>query len=200
LPVIDVRPQVDHCRTRHEARELPVMPSDQGQFLSHFMACQHDLRAFLAGALRRWDAIDDVMQELSVLLWARFDQYDPKRPFAAWARGIAKNLVLREYERSSRAHRHLDAESLDALDLAFAESDGHADTLDRQREVLRHCLSELATRARRLLSLRYDEDCSLEVVAERSGLQLEAVRKALTRARRQLLDCCQQRLAHDVQS
>ena len=46
------------------------------EFMALFMQCQHDMRAFVAASLSAWDRVDDVMQDLAVVLWKKFDDYD----------------------------------------------------------------------------------------------------------------------------
>lgn len=168
---------------------------DQQRFLEAFLACQHDLRAYLAAGLRAWDQVDDLMQELAAVLWSKFAEYDPERPFRAWALGIARNLLYQHYDRCRRRQRLLSHEALEALEQACREL---PEDFDRERHALRDCLATLGERARELVRLRYDLDLGVDQMAERTGSSFEAVKKALVRIRRQLADCCSRRLGTEA--
>src|SRR5687768_4964962 len=69
------------------------------EFLKLFLAHQGDLKAFLASVVRDRGAVEDLFQETSLVLWQKYGEYDPARPFGAWARGIAANKILQERAR-----------------------------------------------------------------------------------------------------
>jgi RNA polymerase sigma-70 factor (ECF subfamily) len=165
----------------------------QQRFLDLFLRHQHDVRGFIASIVRDWHRCDDVVQELAIVLWQRFDDYDPDRPFGAWARGIAANLVLRDFDRHRRALPLLSPEAIQALLVAYdAEPEPEP---SREQEALRRCLARLSAPARRLIALRYGEDLAPSALAARVGSSLAAVKKALVRSRAALHACVAERLA-----
>ena len=164
------------------------------QFLELFLRHQHDVRAFIGSVVRDWHRSEDIVQELATILWQKFDEYDAERPFGAWARGIAANLVLRDLKRQRQAMPQLSPEAvqsvLEAHDRQSVTESGP------ELEALRRCLQRLAEHARRLVRLRYGEDLGVEAIAERVGTTAAAAKKALTRIRAQLQQCVAERLAH----
>lgn len=172
------------------------MPDRHEEFLRLFLASEHDLRAFLAAAVRDWARADDLMQDTALALWRCFDRYDPARPFGAWARGVATHLLYKEWDRSRRGARAVDPAALTQLLDAFARTE--APPVDRRREALRRCLAALDARTRDLLGLRYGDDLGPEAIAERTRLGLEAVKKSLYRAKGRLAACVERRLAAEA--
>lgn len=168
------------------------MDDRHDRFLRLFLAAQEDLRAWLAAMVRDWSRADDLMQDTALALWRAFDRYDPERPFAAWARGVAKHLLYKEWDRARRGPRAIDPATADLLLEAFARHEPPPE--DRRREALRRCLALADARTRALLGWRYGEDLGPEAIAARGGLGLEAVKKALTRAKARLADCVERRL------
>jgi RNA polymerase sigma-70 factor (ECF subfamily) len=165
------------------------------RFMALFLESQHDIRAFVAAGIHAWDQVDDLMQELASVLWRKFDSYDATYAFGAWSRGIARNLLLRRYAQARRDQRLLSEEALAAVEAAFSAVEEDADLdLDAERKALHFCLDALGERARELLHLRYDGDLGLEAIAESTGSSYAAVKKALTRTRKQLVDCCERHL------
>src|SRR5215471_11470132 len=57
----------------------------------------------------------DVLQETSVALYRKFPEYDPDKPFLAWAYRFAYLEVLKQRERNQRRTRHLSRELLERL-------------------------------------------------------------------------------------
>ena len=62
-----------------------------------FARHEGNVRAFVASLLPDWEGVDDVMQEASLVMWRKFDQFDPVRAgsnFVDWAFMIARYEVL----------------------------------------------------------------------------------------------------------
>lgn len=170
----------------------PSPPDDrQRRFVALLSRDSAALRAYLLFVLRDRVLTDDAMQEVAIVLWERFDDYDQARPFLPWARGVARFTALRLGERRRRDLPLLSPEALDACEAAFIQ---HAPA-NEETEALDRCLEHLPDPARRLLHLRYQQDLPLDVVAERTRSSVTAVTKALSRLRTQLGDCIRKRLA-----
>src|SRR6185503_10827711 len=83
------------CGGRRESRGVNVPLADrdgdarQERFLALFLPEQGTVRAFIRSVV--WDRghCEDLFQEVALVLWRELDRYDPKRPFGAWARGVA---------------------------------------------------------------------------------------------------------------
>lgn len=169
------------------------MPASHDDFLRLYLAAQDDLRAYLAAAVRDWSRADDLMQDTALALWHAFERYDPQRPFGAWARGVAMHMLYKEWDRVRRGPRAVDPATAILLLDAFARTDEPHE--DRRLDALRRCLETVDARTRELLAQRYADDLGPEAIAARTGNGLEAVKKALTRAKSRLAACVDRRLA-----
>ena len=69
------------------AESPPRLQKDS--FIELFNAAQPDLSRYVYSMVRDRDAVDDVMQDLAVALWKKFDDYDPDRPFLPWSSASA---------------------------------------------------------------------------------------------------------------
>jgi RNA polymerase sigma-70 factor (ECF subfamily) len=147
------------------------------------------LHAFLRSLLRSSHAVDDVFQETMLTAWRRLADYDPRRPFGPWLRGIATKLVLRHRERDARAHRELDPAILEALEHRFAAAAPTADECSSLGERLRHCVALLPDKLRAAIALVYEHGLRTRTVAARLQASEEAVRKRVQRARQLLAEC-----------
>jgi RNA polymerase sigma-70 factor (ECF subfamily) len=171
--------------------------NDRADFLKLFLKNQGDLRAFIGSIIRDVNVTEDVLQDVALTAWERFDDFDSARPFGAWARGIAVNKILRRREQNARFPVAFSPETITAVSDAFDRSErpfaggGSVDPADH----LQPCLEQLPEKSRRLLILRYGESLDVRQVAERVAGTPDAVYKALLRIRRLVRQCVEGRRA-----
>ncbi len=160
------------------------------EFLKLFLRHQGDVKAFLGSVV--WDpaAAEDLFQETSLALWESYPQYDPARPFGAWARGIAFKKVLQRREKSRRLPLAFSPQAIQAVLDAYDRTEAASPDLDG----LRDCVAKLTDRARSLLALRYERALTLADIARQTHSTLDAVHKMLSRIRETLFECVQRRL------
>src|SRR2546428_14042467 len=127
---------------------------DRSRFMKMYLAAQPPIRSFLLGLLRNAQDADDVFQEVSLVLWERFGDYDDGYPFLSWAFGIARNHVARWRRSRSKTRVWLPPEVEEKLAVTAAEIE---DELAPQRKALQACLQKLGPQARELLALRYEQ-------------------------------------------
>ncbi len=166
---------------------------EHDQFLPHFLAVQSDLRAYIGAAVRDAGTREDVFQEVAMILWKKFELYDPARPFGAWARGIATRKILEDRRLQGKLPEYCTAETLEALSHGFAADEAESPWQDREH-ALNHCLENLPERSARFIRDRYNHSHPVETIAAGAGLSVEALYQTLSRLRRQLRDCVQRRL------
>jgi RNA polymerase sigma-70 factor, ECF subfamily len=159
------------------------------EFLRHYVKAQASLRSYLFSLLRRADDAEDVFQEVSLVLWNQFSEYDPAYPFLNWAFGIARNQAARWRRGRARTRPWLPPEVEEKLAATQAELE---DELAGRRGSLRYCVEKLGAHARDILKLRYEELWSLQRIAEARRMSLNAVNKALGKIRKFLSDCAGQ--------
>jgi RNA polymerase sigma-70 factor (ECF subfamily) len=166
-------------------------PPPHRRFLNLFLAHQGALKGYLLAATGSPADADDLLQDVSHILWEKFDSYDPARPFRGWALGVARLAVLDWRRRQARSLRVLSPEAIDTLTAAAAASGD----LEGYQAHLRGCLEQLSADWKRIVRLAYLESLPLAHVAEALGRSVAAVEMALVRARRALKDCVERRLA-----
>jgi RNA polymerase sigma-70 factor (ECF subfamily) len=152
--------------------------------------------AYVFASVSGFHDAEDVVQQIAQELARRFEQYDPDRPFVAWALWIAKSRVIDFYRRSKRDHLVFPDGLLDQLGQAIAErcAERH-----ERREALEQCLEHLPERSRQLLDLRYLEDMPANQIATVTDSTAGSVRVLLTRVRGALAECIHRRLAVEAE-
>ena len=160
---------------------------------------QSQLYAYIFALLRNREDAEDLLQSVYVVLWRKFDTFEPHSNFFQWARQAAV------YElRNSLKHRRRPASvSPELLDALVSNATGPAGNApDVYLAALRRCRAKLGEMDEQLLNLRYVEDISSREIAARMGRPQQGVCNSLMRIRRSLLDCVRRELAqqqHDQQ-
>jgi RNA polymerase sigma-70 factor (ECF subfamily) len=159
---------------------------DRSRFMRLYLAAQPPLRSYLLGLLQNAPDAEDVFQEVSLVLWERFGDYDDRWPFLSWAFGVARNHAGRWRRSHARSRVWLPPEVEEKLASTAAELE---EELAPQRRALQDCIGRLGANAREILLLRYEKQLSLLEIASRQGTTLNAVNKALGKIRELLAEC-----------
>lgn len=125
------------------------------RFVSLFTAHQSAIHAYVRRLTpRRVDACD-VMQEVALVLWKKFDQFDVDGDFRGWAFGVARFQALAWRRDVARERKRL-VLSPDTLELMSEETAAHADQLDLERQaIFQHCLGKLKPDQRSAVEAMY---------------------------------------------
>jgi RNA polymerase sigma-70 factor (ECF subfamily) len=154
------------------------------------------LQAFLLAATGDPAAAEDLVQDVFRIALEKRSSFRAGTPLGAWLRGIAKNCLLRHFERTRRSPILL-GDSLDHLEQAAAGAEEEwlaPDWMRRRTRALQDCLLRLHDKARFLLKSRYLDGLSAEEVARRIGARANAVHVAVYRARAALAACLEGKL------
>jgi RNA polymerase sigma-70 factor, ECF subfamily len=156
------------------------------EFMRLFTAHQGRLHAFVMSLIPNWADADEVLQQTNLILWRKFDEFQPGTNFFSWASRIAHYKVrdfrkIKSRERVTFGDEVFDAVAKETLQLS--------DELEERQAALTKCLAKLTTQQRGILRLRYEESQSIDCVANSVGQSADAVYKTLSRIRRALFDC-----------
>ena len=141
---------------------------------------------------RRADA-DDILQETSLVICEKFDEFEEGTDFVAWACQIAYWRVRYSRQKFARGKVLFNQDLLEAVAQTAA---GMVAELDERHKALALCLDKLNPRDREFVLTRYEPGCGVAEAARGSGRSIAAAYKALTRIRKLLLDC----VTHQLES
>lgn len=161
-------------------RFMPLLMMNQPRIFGFILALVHN----------RADA-DDLMQQATVVMWRKFDEFEPDRDFGAWALGIARYTVLDYRKRRATHAARLSEKTVESLADVMAS---RTESPSAHRDALHDCLSQLGERDRRLVTMRYEPGATTRSVAEHVGRSADAVYKRLNRIHTQLLHCIRLKL------
>lgn len=134
----------------------------------------------------------DILQETSMALFMKFDQYDPARPFLAWAYRFAYLQVLKHREKTTRSPLLF---SEDVMDLLASERTHLESELDERLRWLDTCLGKLTPLNKDLVTSRYGLRQSTEELMQRFSMSRRTLFRNLELLRQQLHEC----VTHHIQ-
>lgn len=155
-------------------------------FVSRFAHYEPDLRRFIRSLLPTWTDTDEVLQQTAIVIWRKFDQYDPETNFMKWACVIARFEAL-SYRRKMARDRLVFRE--DVLDLMADEGAEEIDSRREEHEALEACLLAMPEKHRQFLTLAYTPGVKVKEMAEEAGSSAASFYMRLKRLRRQLMQC-----------
>ena len=134
----------------------------------------------------------DILQEASVALCRKIEDYDVTQPFLPWALGFAYLEVMKYRERNQRAARLLKRELIEQL---MKERQYQEPTLELRLQALEHCMEKLPVTDQALIQQRYQAKVAIEEMVAQSGSSRRTLFRNLDRIRRLLFDCINRRIA-----
>ena len=175
--------------TMEKTTRNPSPDTEQhAQFQWFFDRYKLSLRTFIRSLVAAPEDADEVFQEVSLVLWQKFADFDVSRDFRAWACGIARLKAL-SFFRDRQRDRHVFNEEL-LLKLA-SEAEAMESRHQRQREALEDCLQKLPEAQRDLVLAAYTKGNRMDELASQRAQTAMSLYKILHRTRLKLLECIQ---------
>lgn len=164
----------------------------KGELYSQLLiANRHRIYGFIYSLLQNHEASEDLMQEVSVILWRKFDQFQEGTDFAVWAMSVARYCSLNWRRKQARLPLPLD--DVDLIRLADESVAVGCELADR-RDDLQHCLGRLPVKLRNIIWWRYQKDIGAQAIAGKLGISIRSVYLFLEKAHGLLLDCVRKRM------
>lgn len=162
------------------------------QFLRFFMRHEESLRVFLRSLLFTHDEQREVMQEVAVVLWRKFDVGMDSQSFCRWAFGVARMEAL-AFRRDRARDRHTFGDEV--FELLSQTVVNHSSSLEVERRALDLCLKKLPEDQRQIIQNAYAPGVKIDQLANRMGRTAMALYKTLHRIRLMLMDCTRRVIA-----
>lgn len=165
------------------------------RFLRAFTTHEPAIRAFVRRLVPSRTDADDVLQEVAIVLWERFDDFQEQGDFRAWAYGIARMKALSRLRDLSRDRVVLAGDVIELIALSSLQEDLQ---LERERDMLERCFQKVPPNEQRLLAMAYETDARMQDVAAVSGRSVRGFYQWLYRMRSTLLECIRRELAKET--
>lgn len=167
------------------------------QFAQLLGRCQRRVFLYALALVHNAADAEEVLQETNLVLWRKFDEYQPGTHFDAWACRIARFEALKFRQRKGTNQRLFSDQFVESLASCAEAELEHA---DRRRTALAGCLARLSDKDRQLVLFRYQEKATTQSVAESLGRSVQGTRRSLHRIRTTLLECIERTLLAEERS
>lgn len=170
----------------------PPEPPTKSDFDQLFEDHELALRLHAKALLPSWDAVDDVMQSSSLIMWRKIDQLDGPEGFLPWGKCIVRFESRKYYRRQARDKLVFDPDLLELLSKHDEESE--QPDLVQEEAALTRCLEALGNPGRKLVLAPYQGHGYLTELANASGRTRNSLYKQIRRIRSKLEHCVTQQL------
>ncbi len=171
---------------------LSTEPADE-RFLRLFVTHEPALRAYARALVPNWDAVDEVNQEASLVIWRKLDLLETPEGFLPWAKVIVRFEALRARRNFAR-DRLVFSEELMTKFAEFTDEPTHEERV-LEKTALHGCLSKLSAANRELVLAPYRGAGKIKELAEQSPHTANSFYKLLGRLRAKLQHCVERELS-----
>jgi len=165
------------------------------QFVGLFVRNERAVRGFVRALLPSWADVDDVMQEVSLVCWEKFESFDSagsSDEFVRWTCMIARFEVLRHRRNYARDRLVLSEEVIEML---AVDAEIRLEEANNERSAVEVCLQQLGEIERRLLLSMHTPGDSIARIADELDQKARRLYSKVYALRNLLAECVRQRLA-----
>lgn len=155
---------------------------------------QRWLYGYLMTLLGNPEDAEDVMQEVSVVMWREHQNFELGTNFTGWLSVIAYHQVQKFWRQRKRKAAYLDVAVIEQLASVVSKD---REVVDIRRQFLGECLERLPAQDRNLIESVYGSEGPGKIRrhARETGVDEAGFYRALARIRRALFNCVQRKLA-----
>lgn len=158
-------------------------------FIELFTLHQWSVYGFIRTLVPNQTDAEDLLQETSLLMWRKFEEFELGTDFAAWACRIAHFKVLNFLKQRRHSRLCFDEDLITQLaEVQTARADVHSS----DQTALADCIDKLSGPDRLLLKSCYAKQRCIKTIAAQLGRPAGSVYTSLHRIRQWLLNCVRQ--------
>jgi len=172
-----------------------MKPSNE-EFTNVVRDHQASLRSYIRRLGIAADWVDDIAQDVFLVAYRRWADFDQERDVGRWLYGIARNLVANEMRKGRRKARVIYSPLTDKL-LAATEAEPSQSPdreVSRLIQAMHDCLKQLPRLSRELLYHRYADQKNARQLSEQHHVSPVAMRLRLMRIRSVVKRCVEGKL------
>lgn len=169
-------------------------PDRSTELLQLMMKYQRRIFAYIHTLVPSRSDAEDILQEASLTICEKFDDFEIGTNFYSWACQIAYWKVRAARKKYATAKVVFNQEVLEVISQTRTEME---EELDSRHVALSRCLHKLNERDRRMVLTRYESGKNVSAAAQACGRTVQGAYKALNRIRKVLFDCVTFELATD---
>jgi len=162
------------------------------EFLNLFRTSEDRIFGFILTFLPNFARAEDILQETMIIMWRKFDEFEPGTNFAAWGIKIARYNLYKFHESQQAGVIRFDSDAIEAISKQVADSD--TCKTNSYIDALLHCFEKLGTQSRQLLLLKYEQNFKVHEISQKIGRSIRDTYRMLSRIQHSLHECTSQTL------
>jgi RNA polymerase sigma-70 factor (ECF subfamily) len=180
------------------------MPSPQVQnsesqrykdFLQLIVEHKNRILGFILTLVPNRTIAEDLMQEVILVMWEKFHQFEMGTNFWAWSCKIAYYKVMRYRNHCKNSPVLFSEEVFNSLAERYEQMHISHQNDDVKMEALETCLKRLSKRDSRLVQLRYLEKQTIAAMAKSFGWSCSMTYKLMAKIHYSLKECIEKKLS-----
>ncbi|MGH9417180.1 MAG: RNA polymerase sigma factor [Terriglobales bacterium] len=179
-----------------------IQGGDGAAFEELYARYQQPITRLVANIVRNPEVVPDLVQEIFTKVYFAMEGFTPGLPFRPWLYRVATNYCVDYLRKRKRQPPQVSTTSETGEEQEWMMPDPSASVLQRMvsTDLAGKLLQTLKPRDRMLLVMKEIQDMSLEEIGAVTHLGTSAVKVALFRARKRMLEQYQSRYAKIVHS
>jgi RNA polymerase sigma-70 factor, ECF subfamily len=173
------------------------MPLEKEDVLALFSTYQRRLYTYILSMLPNPADAEDVLQNTNIVVWQKFDQFQPDTDFRGWVFRICYYEICKFRERNRRLVMSFSSELLDELSVEYKR---HEDLIEIRQAAIPGCVEQLPAPDRDLLDAVYGQGVSVPQLAQQLDREATSIYRSLRRIRQWLHECIDRSARKEAQS
>lgn len=162
------------------------------QFLRLLMGNQEKIYAFILSLVHNSNDAEDILQDVTTVMWRKYDTFVSGTSFTAWGITIARMLVMKYFEKNRHSKLSFSSD-LEKKIISITQEKLTSEKSDILG-ILKECLSKLDSRNYELIKMRYVEKIPTKEIADERGIALHTIYRIFGKIHEMLHRCMRQSL------
>ncbi len=167
-----------------------IQRGDQSAFEELYARYRHPMTRLVSNIVREPESVPDLVQEIFTRVYFAMNTLTPGLPFRPWLYRVATNHCVDFLRKRKRQPNWVSTTGEDGEENEWLLPASGGNVLQQlvSRELAHKLLAELKPRDRMLLVMKEIQELTLEEIGQATGMGESAVKVALFRARKRMLE------------
>lgn len=162
------------------------------EFLNLFRTSEDRIFGFILTFLPNFARAEDILQETMIIMWRKFDEFEPGTNFAAWGIKIARYNLYKFHESQQAGVVRFDSSAVEAISRQISDTDFLK--TNSYIDALLHCFEKLGGQSKQLMLLKYEQNFKVPEISQKIGRSIRDTYRMLSRIQHTLHECTSQTL------
>lgn len=163
------------------------------EFFHLFVSNESKILSYILTLVSNWNDAEDLLQDTSMVMWQKFEEFEMGTNFASWGMTIARFKVLAYYRKKHNRHVVFDEDLIESLSNKMM--DVNEDKCGYDLEKLRECMSKLSVNDRKLIRIKYQDGSNTRKLAAKLGRSVNTLYKTFARIHLNLITCVKRKVS-----